>query len=62
MSNKPQLVTLSQNEEIELMQNLWDTYDQKLMVSLKEDILSGPNSEIIEPSRRFYIKKDWSKY
>ena len=29
---------------------------------LKEDIMAGPKLARTEPSRIFYIKKDWSKY
>ena len=43
------------------MQNLWNPEDQRLMEHLKKDILAGPTLEIPDPSRRFYIKTDWSK-
>ena len=43
------------------MQNLWNTEKQRLLERLKKDILSGPTLEITDPSRRFYIKTDWSK-
>ena len=31
------------------------------MERLKKDILSGTDLAITDPSRRFYIKTDWSK-
>ena len=31
------------------------------MERLKKEILSGPTYTIPEPSRRFYIKTNWSK-
>ena len=57
----PELGTISEKEDMELIQNLWNPEEQRLLERLKTDILSGPNSEIPEPSRIFYTKIDWSK-
>ena len=45
-----------------MMQNLCNLSDQRLLEQLKKEILSVPNLAIPDPSRRFYIKTDWSKY
>ena len=39
----------------------WNPEDQRLMERLNKDILSGPTLARPDPSRRFYIKIDWSK-
>ena len=44
-----------------MMQNLWNTEDQKLLERLKKDVLSGPTLARPDSSRRLYIKIDWSK-
>ena len=46
---------------MELMQNLYTPKDQMSLEWLKEDIMAGPKLARTEPSRIFYIKKDWSK-
>ena len=43
------------------MQNLCNPEYQRLLERLKTDILSGPTLSRPDPSRRFYIKTDWSK-
>ena len=60
MAKQPQEGTLYQNEEMELMQNLWNPEYQRLLEWLKKDILSGPTLERLYPSRRFYINIEWS--
>ena len=52
---------LSKQEEIKLMQNLWNIEHQKLLERLKKDIVSGPTSTIPDPFIMFYIKTDWPK-
>ena len=44
------------------MHNLCNIEDQRLLEQLKRYILSGTTLSIPYPSRRFYIKTDWSKY
>ena len=46
---------------MKLMHNLWNPEDQGLLELLKKDILSGPTLSRPDPSRRLYIKKDYSK-
>ena len=46
---------------MELMQNLWNTEDQRSLEMLKKDILSGPTLARPDPSRRFYTKTYWYK-
>ena len=43
------------------MQNLCNPQDQMLLERLKRDILSGPTLARPDPSRKLYIKTDWSK-
>ena len=43
------------------MQNLWNPKHQRLIEWLKKEILSGPTLSILDLSRRFYIRTDWSK-
>ena len=59
--NKLQPGTLSQKEYTELMHNLWNIEDQRLLEWLKKDILSGTNLSRPDPSIRLYINTDWSK-
>ena len=40
--NQPQPGTLSQKEEMELMQNLWNPEDQRLLERLKKYIFQDP--------------------
>ena len=47
---------------MELIQKLWNPEDRRLLERLNKDVLSGINLAILDPSRRFYIKIDWSKY
>ena len=54
--NQPQIGTLSKNEDMEMMQNLWNQEETILLERLKKDILSEPNLERSYPYRRFYIK------
>ena len=54
--------TLSKNEEIELMQNIWTPEDQSLLERLKKDIMAGPTLVRTDSSQRLYINRDWSKY
>ena len=46
---------------MELMQNLFNIGDQRLLEHKKKYILSGTNLARPDPSRRFYIKSDWPK-
>ena len=46
---------------MDLMKKLWNPEDQRVMEKLKKEILPGPYLERPDPSRRFYIKTDWSK-
>ena len=63
LSNNPQLGTLSQKEDMELMQNLWTQYDQRLLEWLNKYIEWGPNLAIPDPYWSIYLKtdkyKDW---
>ena len=59
--NKLQPGTLSQKEYMELMHNLWNIEDQRLLEWLKKDVLSGTNLSRPDPSIRLYINTDWSK-
>ena len=43
------------------MKNLWNLVDQRLLERLNTDILEGPTLARPDPSRRLYIKTDWSK-
>ena len=61
MSKQPEIGKLYQKEDMEMMQNLWNTAYQRSMERLKKGILSGPTLERPDPYRRFYIKTDWSK-
>ena len=61
-SNKSQPGTLSKKEEMELMQNLWNPENQRLLERLKKDILPETTLARLYSSRRFYIKTYWSKY
>ena len=47
---------------MELIHNLRDPENQRLIERLNKDILSGTNLSISDPSIRFYIKIYWSKY
>ena len=49
LSNQPQLGTLSQKGEMELMKNLWTPYDQSLLERIYKYIVSGPTLAIPEP-------------
>ena len=60
LSNQPQPGTLSQKKKMVMMKNLWNLQYQILLEWLKKDILSVPTLSIPYPSRRFYIKTDWS--
>ena len=55
-SKKPQPWKIFQNEEMELMQNLWNLEDQRLLERLNKDVLSVPTLARPYPFRRFYIK------
>ena len=44
------------------MKKPWNTEYKRLLERLKADILSGPTLAILDPSGRFYINRDWSKY
>ena len=46
---------------MELMHNLWNPEDQRLLERLKKYISSGTDLEIPYPSRIFNIKTDWFK-
>ena len=46
---------------MEIVHNLWNPEDQRLLEMLKENILSRATLERLDPSRRFYIKTYWSK-
>ena len=46
---------------MELIQNLWNPEDQRLLERLKKYILSVPTLSRPEPSRRLYIKTYWPK-
>ena len=46
---------------MELIHNLWNIEDQKLLERLKKDILSRPTLARPENSRGFYIKIEWPK-
>ena len=59
LSNQSQPGTISQKEEIELMQNLWNLEYQRLLERLNKDILSGPTLAIPDPYRRLYINTYW---
>ena len=47
---------------MELIHNLWNIEDQKLLERLKKDILSRPTLARPDPSRRLYTKTDLSNY
>ena len=47
---------------MELIQNLWNLEDQRLIERLKKYILLGHTLAIPDTSIRFYIKTDWFKY
>ena len=61
LSNQHQPGTIYQNEDMELIQNLWNIEDQRLLERLKKEISSGPNLARSYPSRRLYINTDWYK-
>ena len=61
-SKQPQPGTLYQKEDMEILQNLWNLEDQRLLERLKKYILSGPTLVRPDPSRMFYTKTDWYKY
>ena len=46
---------------MEIIQNLWNPENQRLLERIKKYILSGPTLEKLDPIRRFYIKTDWPK-
>ena len=46
LSNHPESGTLSQKEEMEIMQNPWNPEGQRLLERLMKDILSGPTLAI----------------
>ena len=47
---------------MELMYNLCEQKYQRLLERLNEDIMAESMLERREPSQRFYINTDWSKY
>jgi hypothetical protein len=66
----------SKEDEAELMAKLWNADDRtadekfaeygetndKLLESLKREVLAGPTLKRPNPNRRFYVKTDWSAW
>eukprot|EP00957_Ditylum_brightwellii_P061564 4671783-Ditylum_brightwellii.AAC.1 len=48
-------------EEERLMTQLWSKECEELLRQLKEDVIKGPMLARPDPTRRFYLKTDWSK-
>ena len=61
LSNQPQLRTLYKKGELELIQNLWNPNDQRLLEWFKKYIVSGPSLSRPYPYLRLYISTYWSK-
>eukprot|EP00957_Ditylum_brightwellii_P168914 12856962-Ditylum_brightwellii.AAC.1 len=58
---QPRPGEVSVEEEKRLMTQLWSQECEELLRRLKEDVIKGPMLARPDPTRRFYLKTDWSK-
>ena len=61
LSKQPKPGSLSPDDERKLMTTLWQQAHDTILAQLKNDIIAGPVLARPDPSRRFYLKMDWSK-
>jgi hypothetical protein len=76
LKQQPAPGTYSKEEEAKLMTKLWEADDikddekfaeyretnDKLLTSLKKEVLDKPTLKRPDPNRRFYVKTDWSAW
>ena len=61
ISKQPKPGTCTIKEEEAMMTALWGPQEEALLEELKQAIVEGPMLARPDPSRRFYVKTDWSK-